>query len=71
MGSGTTLNNSGTFWTNLVHDAKERGCFHDAAEDKNLARAITVALVELKEVSVLLNLDSLLFREARWKVYTT
>lgn len=68
MGSGETLRKSGTFWKNLVNDAKERGCFHDAEEDKNLGRAIRVALIGLDQVSVLLGLNSLPFREARWKV---
>ncbi|GMN62248.1 hypothetical protein TIFTF001_031307 [Ficus carica] len=47
VGSGATLNNSGTFWKNLVADAKKRGCFHNAFKDKSLAHAITFALVEL------------------------
>lgn len=69
MGSGSTLSNSGTFWKKLVADAKERGCFHSALEDKILACAITFALLELNQVSMLCNLDSLLFRESKWKVY--
>lgn len=68
MGSGETLYKSGTFWKNLVIDAKDRQCFHNAEEDKNLAQAITVALIGLNQVSILLGLDPLLFIEARWKV---
>ncbi|GMN62547.1 hypothetical protein TIFTF001_031630 [Ficus carica] len=72
VGSGATLNNSGTFWKNLVADAKERGCFHNALEDKSLAHAITLfALVELNQVSTLINVHSLLFRYSRWKVCLT
>ncbi|XP_062110911.1 uncharacterized protein LOC133822555 [Humulus lupulus] len=71
VGSGETLRNSGTFWKNLVIDAEERGCFHDAWEDKNMARAITVALIGLNQISMLLGLDAVLFRKARWKVCFT
>jgi len=41
-----TLLKSGSVWKKLVLDAKERGCFYEANEDKSLAQAITVALVE-------------------------
>jgi len=63
-----TLLKSGSVWKKLVLDAKERGCFYDANEDKNLARAITTALVESEKLCILLSNDSILFREARWKV---
>ncbi|XP_062110913.1 uncharacterized protein LOC133822556 isoform X2 [Humulus lupulus] len=68
VGNGETLCNSGCVWKKLVMDAKERRCFHNANEDKNLAVAITAALVQLKQIQLLPNLDSLLFREAKWKV---
>ena len=47
----------------------ERQCFYNAKEDQKLALAITAALVELGKLDILLNNDSLLFREARWKVH--
>lgn len=68
VGSGTTLGNSGSVWKKIVTDAKKRGCFHNAEEDKNLANAIIVALLELNQTNVLVNADSLLFRNAKWKV---
>ncbi|XP_030499105.2 uncharacterized protein LOC115714517 isoform X2 [Cannabis sativa] len=71
VGSGETLRKSGTFWKNLVIDAEERGCFHDAWEDMNMARAITVALIGLNQISMLLGLDAVLFKKARWKVCFT
>lgn len=46
MGNGTTLENSRSVWSKLVFDAKGRGCFHNADEDKNLAQAIAAALVD-------------------------
>ncbi|RVW94661.1 putative helicase MAGATAMA 3 [Vitis vinifera] len=69
FGNGPTLEHSGTVWRKLVNDAKDRGCFHNAEEDNNLARAITTSLVELGELHLLQKKDSLLFRKARWKVH--
>jgi hypothetical protein len=69
LGDGGTLLKSDTVWKKLVLDAKQRGCFYDANEDKNLAQAITAALVELEQLDILLNNGSLLFKEAIWKVH--
>ena len=68
MGNGATLLNSGTVWKRLVLEAKARGCFYDAVNDKNLASAVAGALVELNQLGVLLKRDSPLFINARWKV---
>ncbi|PON87681.1 P-loop containing nucleoside triphosphate hydrolase [Trema orientale] len=68
VGNGETLGKSSSIWKKLALDAKERKCFHNADNDKNLALAITAALVQLNQIHLLPNLDSLLFREARWKV---
>ncbi|XP_042519721.1 helicase sen1-like [Macadamia integrifolia] len=59
LGNGPTLINSGSIWTKLVNDAKDRGCFFDADQDKSLKEAIIGSLVELGEFDKLLNLDSL------------
>lgn len=58
LGNGATLVNSYSIWKKLVTDAKERGCFYNAEDDKSLSKAIVDALV---------NVNSLLFRNARWK----
>ncbi|XP_059643476.1 uncharacterized protein LOC132285325 [Cornus florida] len=68
LGNGATLINSRSVWSKLVMDAKSRGCFFNANEDKNLAQAITTSLIELNQLDTLLNMNSPLFREARWKV---
>jgi hypothetical protein len=64
-----TLQKSDSVWKKLVLDAKERGCFYEANEDKRLAQTITAALMELEQLDILLNNDSLLFKEAKWKVH--
>jgi hypothetical protein len=69
LGDGVTLQKSDSVWKKLVLNAKERGCFYEANEDKRLAQAISDALVELEQLDILLNNDSLLFKEAKWKVH--
>ncbi|KAJ7000259.1 hypothetical protein NC653_010898 [Populus alba x Populus x berolinensis] len=67
LGNGATLVNSDSIWKKLVNDAKERGCFYNADEDKSLSKAIMDALLELDQLDDLLNANFLLFRNARWK----
>ncbi|KAM5548857.1 hypothetical protein ABKV19_000330 [Rosa sericea] len=69
LGNGLTLSKSNSIWKNLIIDAKNRNCFYNADEDNNLSQAIASALVDLDQVQVLFNSDSLLFRNAKWKVY--
>ncbi|CAL2244485.1 unnamed protein product [Prunus armeniaca] len=71
LGNGSTLVNSDSIWKKLVLDAERRECFHNADEDNNLAQAIAVALLELGQLHSLLNIDSFLFKNARWKVCFT
>lgn len=52
-----------------MHDAKCRQCFFNADEDKDLAKAIWDVKKELDQFDDLLNADSVLFRNSRWKVY--
>lgn len=70
LGNGPTLFNSNSIWKKLIMDAKNRNCFYNADEDNNLSDAIASALVDLNQVQVLFNSDSLLFRNAKWKVHS-
>ncbi|CAI8586122.1 unnamed protein product [Vicia faba] len=49
LGNATTLINSDSVWRNVVLDAKKRGCFYNAEEDKKLAQAIGFKLQLLEE----------------------
>ncbi|KAM2017071.1 hypothetical protein EV2_048385 [Malus domestica] len=71
LGNASTLVNSDSIWKKLVLDAKRRDCFHNADEDNNLAQAIAAALLELDQFHALLSIESLLFKNARWKVCFT
>ncbi|KAI3883202.1 hypothetical protein MKX03_017662 [Papaver bracteatum] len=68
MGNDKTLFNSGSCWDMLVRDAKDRNCFFNANEDKELAKVLLEAKKELGQLDDLLNGDSVLFKSARWKV---
>ncbi|KAI5434570.1 probable helicase MAGATAMA 3 [Lathyrus oleraceus] len=49
LGNATTLIKSDSIWRNVVLDAKKRGCFHNAEEDKQLAQAIGFEFQLLEE----------------------
>ncbi|XVF85499.1 hypothetical protein PTKIN_Ptkin17bG0122500 [Pterospermum kingtungense] len=68
LGDGRTLSKSGSVWEELVHDAKARHCFFNADENKELAVAILDVMKEFDQLDDLLNQDSVLFKNARWKV---
>ncbi|XP_055826472.1 uncharacterized protein LOC129894890 [Solanum dulcamara] len=68
LGNATTLVNSDSVWKNIVLDAKARGCYFDAIDDKRLTEAILSATVELGQIDTLLRTDSPLFKTAKWKV---
>ncbi|KAJ6726124.1 MAMMARY TURMOR VIRUS RECEPTOR-like protein 1 2 MTVR1 2 [Salix purpurea] len=68
LGNERTLSNSESIWEKLVHDAKERNCFFNADEDKDLAKAILEVKKEFDQLDDLINGNSALFRSARWKV---
>ncbi|XP_038877003.1 uncharacterized protein LOC120069339 isoform X2 [Benincasa hispida] len=68
LGNDKTLSNSEASWAHLVCDAKDRGCFFNADDDENLAKAIVDVKKEFDQLDDLLKGDSILFRNARWKV---
>lgn len=68
LGNDKTLSNSESSWAHLVRDAKNRGCFFNADDDENLAKAILDIKEEFNQLDDLLKGDSILFRNARWKV---
>ncbi|WOH13225.1 hypothetical protein DCAR_0832734 [Daucus carota subsp. sativus] len=68
LGNERTLTSDESIWKSLVHDAKNRNCFFNADENKNLAKSIVDMKKELDQLDDLLNMASVLFRSARWKV---
>ncbi|KAK2430640.1 P-loop containing nucleoside triphosphate hydrolase superfamily protein [Trifolium repens] len=48
LGNASTLANSDSIWKRLILDAKRRDCYHNADQDKKLARVIDDVLFELE-----------------------
>ncbi|KAI3867923.1 hypothetical protein MKW92_035569 [Papaver armeniacum] len=68
LGDGEILLRSGSCWSALVSDAKDRHCLFNAGEDKDLAKEALKAKKELDQLDDLLKGDSILFKTAKWKV---
>ncbi|KAI8537794.1 hypothetical protein RHMOL_Rhmol09G0052000 [Rhododendron molle] len=68
LGNERTLADSESVWKALVRDARDRQSFFGADEDNNMAKTILDAKKELDQLDDLLNADSVLFKEAKWKV---
>ncbi|GER34867.1 P-loop containing nucleoside triphosphatehydrolases superfamily protein [Striga asiatica] len=68
IGNSSTLLNSGSVWQKLVMNAKNRGCFYNSYEDVDLAMGVGDALIELRQLNSLFSTESVLFKEAKWKV---
>uniref|UniRef100_A0A453CKM7 DNA2/NAM7 helicase-like C-terminal domain-containing protein n=1 Tax=Aegilops tauschii subsp. strangulata TaxID=200361 RepID=A0A453CKM7_AEGTS len=59
VGNGTTLSNSKSVWQKIVKDARDRGCYFDASEDKDLSNAVVKAIIEFDDAENLVRMDSL------------
>lgn len=71
LGNERTLINSESVWSDLVLDAKNRNCFFNADENKDMAKAILEVKTEFDQLDHLLDGSSLLFRSAMWKVHSS
>ncbi|XP_047306375.1 uncharacterized protein LOC124909776 [Impatiens glandulifera] len=68
LGSEKTLENSETIWASLVRDAKQRQCFFNADDQKDIEKTILDVKKQLDQWNDLLNDDSIYFKDAQWKV---
>ncbi|KAE9610580.1 putative RNA helicase [Lupinus albus] len=68
LGNEKILVSQESVWKRLVLDAKICQCFFNADEDEHLAKTIWNAQIELDQLDDLLNADSVVFRNSRWKV---
>ncbi|RLN09516.1 hypothetical protein C2845_PM11G29970 [Panicum miliaceum] len=59
LGNAKTLASGKTIWRQIVADAKDRGHFFDAKDDKDLSDAVIKAAIDLGEVESLLKFDGL------------
>ncbi|VFQ72468.1 unnamed protein product [Cuscuta campestris] len=68
LGNELTLENSHSEWEGLVLNAKQRQCLFSASEDSDLSKTFLEVKTELNQLEDLLNADSILFKNQRWKV---
>ncbi|CAN0880576.1 TPR and ankyrin repeat-containing protein 1 [Linum grandiflorum] len=68
LGSAGTLTSTESIWKRLVYDAKDRNCFYEVDEDKSLGKVVVHVKKDHGQLEDLLTGDSILFRNARWKV---
>uniref|UniRef100_A0A8I6WSC1 Uncharacterized protein n=1 Tax=Hordeum vulgare subsp. vulgare TaxID=112509 RepID=A0A8I6WSC1_HORVV len=68
VGNAHTLYKSGTVWADLVSDARRRKCVFNATNDAALCKLVVQVKKELDELEDLLNADSSVFSNTRWKV---
>ncbi|KAF7142000.1 hypothetical protein RHSIM_Rhsim06G0167800 [Rhododendron simsii] len=68
VGNERTLASSKSIWEALVRDARHRQLFFGADEDSDMAKTIIDVKKELDQLDDLLNEDSILFKNAKWKV---
>ncbi|CAM0903002.1 unnamed protein product [Alopecurus aequalis] len=68
VGNAHTLHKSETVWTDLVADAQRRKCVFDATNDTAICKLVLQVKQELDQLDDLLNADSAVFSNTRWKV---
>uniref|UniRef100_A0A0E0H5G8 UvrD-like helicase ATP-binding domain-containing protein n=1 Tax=Oryza nivara TaxID=4536 RepID=A0A0E0H5G8_ORYNI len=68
LGNANTLYSSGTVWKDLIADAQRRKCIIDATNDAAICKLVLKVKNELDELDDLLNADSAVFSNTRWKV---
>ncbi|WCJ17629.1 P-loop containing nucleoside triphosphate hydrolases superfamily protein [Euphorbia peplus] len=68
LGNERILVDSESIWTNIVNDARERSLFFNVDLDQELAKSILEVKKEFDQLDDLLNGESVLFRDCRWKV---
>lgn len=64
------MSKGGTVWTDIVDDARRRNCIFNATNDATMCKLILQVKQDLDELDDLLNADSAVFSNTRWKVRT-
>ncbi|KAL5554093.1 hypothetical protein UlMin_041494 [Ulmus minor] len=71
LGHEKPLSNSDPIWKSIIKDSKDRNCFFNVEEDEELAEFVIEVkreLDQLDQLNEMLDADSLLLKNARWKV---
>ncbi|CAO1948540.1 unnamed protein product, partial [Urochloa humidicola] len=67
LGNGTTLSNWRSIWQDIVENAKGRGCFFDAKNDKDLSNIIDEAVAQIDSAENLHKMDSMHISRPRFE----
>ena len=68
LGNETTLCKSLSIWRDIVSDAKNRCRFFHASDNEDLRSTIIATKKKLQQLDDLVNGNSILFKDAKWKV---
>ena len=68
LGNERTLASSESIWKELVCDARNHNCLFNADADECLKMTIVGVKKELDQLDDLANGNSVLFKDAKWKV---
>ncbi|CAL5379006.1 unnamed protein product [Camellia sinensis] len=68
LGNERALSRSKSVWEELICDAKARECYFSADENKDIKKVVLEVMKELDQLDDLLNGDSMLFKNKKWKV---
>ncbi|XP_074264825.1 uncharacterized protein LOC141587273 [Silene latifolia] len=68
LGSANALSQVNSLWETVITNAKKLRCLLNANEDEEMAQIITNVKSQLDELEDLLDMKSLIFKDARWKV---
>ncbi|KAM6546615.1 hypothetical protein CsatB_027351 [Cannabis sativa] len=64
----TLCRGTSSIWKSIIRDAKARKCFFNVEEHEELGKFVVKVKKELDELNEMLNPDSFLFRNSKWKV---
>ncbi|KAI3920530.1 hypothetical protein MKX01_000869 [Papaver californicum] len=68
LGNDKKLSKGGSFWEDLIRDAKQRQCFFNVDEDEELVKEMIKSNKEHDQLDNLLKKESMLVKSALWKV---
>ncbi|XP_074263309.1 uncharacterized protein LOC141586084 isoform X2 [Silene latifolia] len=68
LGNANTLSKHNTLWETVIANANELNCFVNANKDEEMAQIITNVKSQLDELEDLLDVRSLIFKDAQLKV---
>lgn len=63
------MSKNDSVWKSIICDAKNRNCFFNIEEDKEMSDFVNEIKKELDQLDEVFDANSPLFKNARWKVF--